>query len=184
MLQSPRGGRVLLWLSALVLVAGVIAFTTARLGSSAAPPTVSGPDQPIDAQPTTANVSEVPKEAREAAAAFILSAVSRDDLPKAWKLTHSDLKAQCACTYKQWLSGNIPIQPFPIESLDGVTYAVDELKKDRVVLLVLLTAKKGAEPGEGIFYIGLKPEGSGKDRKWLVDYWAPKVGVPVPADFQ
>ena len=171
----------------MVLVAGVIAFVTVRLGSGDAspPPTTlseAEAEAAIDQGQTTtpAPVSDVPKAARVAAGQFILAAAGREDLPKAWKLSHPDLRSQCACTYKQWLTGNIPVQPFPTAGLQGVSFFVDELAPRRVVLQVLLQPKAGSELGEQAFYIGLKATASGKSLAWLVDYWAPISGIPVP----
>nr|MBA3476308.1 hypothetical protein [Actinomycetota bacterium] len=115
-----------------------------------------------------------------AAAEFILAAAGREDLPKAWKLSHPELKAQCACTYKQWLTGNIPVQYYPTTNLDGAEFGVDEASEGRVVLEVLLTPKAGEEIPPHAFFIGLKTVGKGKQERWLVDYWAPSGSPPVP----
>ena len=134
-LKSPGASRALVWVSTLILVAGVIAFVTVRLGSTddssttaTAPLSEEEADRAIDGPVTTPPaVEDVPRAARVAAGQFILAAAGREDLPKAWKLSHPDLRAQCACTYKQWLTGNIPVQPFPTAGLQGVSYFVDEL---------------------------------------------------------
>jgi hypothetical protein len=124
--------------------------------------------------------SPVPAEARQAAGEFILAAAGREDLEKAWTLSHPDLKAQCGCTKKQWLTGNIPVQYYPTGELDGASFGVDESKPRRVVLEVLLSPKEGADVEPTAFYIGLKAVGKGQKLRWLVDYWAPHVGIPVP----
>jgi hypothetical protein len=111
---------------------------------------------------------------------FILAAAGREDLTKAWDLTHPELKAQCGCTYKEWLTGDIPVQYYPTANLDGATFGVDESTARRVVLEVLLTPKEGQEVDPQAFFIGLKAVGKGAKLKWLVDYWAPIVGLPVP----
>jgi hypothetical protein len=184
-LRSPGASRALVWISALVLVAGVIAFATVRLGSGGATTpdiTTAVSETDIDQGQTTTppNVSDVPRAARVAAGEFILAAAGREDLPKAWKLSHPDLRSQCACTYKQWLTGNIPVQPFPTDGLQGVSFFVDELAPRKVVLQVLLKPKAGSELDEQAFYIGLKAVSSGKSLAWLVDYWAPISALPIP----
>jgi hypothetical protein len=184
-LRSPAAGRLMVWVAALVLLAGVVAFVTVRLGSGGAATPVVADGTETDTSPTTTTppeVSDVPKAARVAAGQFILAAVGREDLAKAWKLTHPDLKQQCGCTYKQWLTGNIPVQPFPTAGLEGVSFFVDELAPRRVVLQTLLRPKLGREIGNQAFYIGLKAVGSGKSLRWLVDYWAPIGSPPVPLD--
>src|SRR4029078_13263862 len=80
-LRSPGFGRALLWGSALVLIAGVVAFVTVRLGGDASPPRVAdrgtvrsgyaSEDLPGVVTQTTPKESDVPKAAREAAGAFI-----------------------------------------------------------------------------------------------------------------
>ena len=187
-LKSPGASRALVWISTLVLVAGVIAFVTVRLGSTdssnSATPTVLSPeeaDRAIDGPETTPTaITDVPRGARVAAGQFILAAAGREDLPKAWKLSHPELRAQCACTYKQWLTGNIPVQPFPTAGLQGVSYFVDELTPGRVVLQVLLKPKTGSELGDQAFHIGLTAVENGKGKDWLVDLWSPISGIPVP----
>lgn len=175
----------MVWLSSLVLIAGVVAFVTVRLGSGGATTQATAAavgEADVDPGQTTtpAKVSDVPRAARVAAGEFILAAAGREDLPKAWKLSHPDLRKQCACSYKQWLIGNIPIQPYPTAGLQGVRFFVDELKPGRVVLQVLLTPKAGSGVADQAFYIGLKAVGSGDKLRWLVDYWAPISGIPVP----
>lgn len=187
-LRSPGAGRAFVWISSLVLIAGVIAFVTVSLGSNddgSAAVTTAPSEQELEeaVEGTTTTpppVSDVPKAARVAAGEFILAAAGREDLAKAWRLSHPDLREQCGCTYKQWLSGNIPIQPFPTAGLQGVSYFVDELAPERVVLQVLLRPKAGSEVSDQAFHIGLTAVENGNGVTWLVDLWAPIVAIPVP----
>ena len=189
-LRSPAFTRALVWGSALVLIAGVVAFVTVRLGSGDSAPVAdrgtvpsgyASEDLPgVDTQ-TTPKESDVPEAAREAAGAFVLAAVGRENLSKAWKLSDPELKQACDCTYKEWLTGEIPVQYFPTNGLKGASFAVNEVSPGRVVLQVLLVPgknKDGLGPTE--FYIGLRQRG-GKDAPWRVDYWAPVNVVAVPA---
>ncbi len=189
-LRSPGFTRALVWASALVLIAGVVAFVTVRLGSDSSPPAAnrgtvpsgySSEDLPgVDTQ-TTPKESDVPKAAREAAGAFVLAAVGRENLAKAWTLADQELKQSCNCTRNQWLTGNIPVQYFPTKGLEGAAFSVNEVTPGHVVLQVLLTPgknKDGLGPTE--FYIGLRQRGD-KDSPWRVDYWAPVNVVAVPA---
>ena len=176
--------RAFMVVAALILIVGIVAFATVKLGGdgeSAAQPTTEAP--PIeDFNPATTEPvpGPVAPEARQAAGEFILAAAGREDLAKAWDLTHPELRAQCGCTYKEWLTGNIPVQFYPTGNLDGATFGVDESTARRVVLEVLLTPKPGEEVDPQAFFIGLKAVGQGAKLKWLVDYWAPIVGIPVP----
>ena len=185
-LSSPGFARTALWLSALVLIAGVVAFVTVRMGSSddpqpsAAPAsTVDGTDFAPGPSTTPPKESDVPKEAREVAGAFILAAAGREDLEKAWAIAHPDLKRECGCTKQEWLTGNINVQYYPTAGLKGARFSVDEVGPGRVVLEVLLTPKQDSEVEPQAFFIGLKQVG-GKNGSWLVDYWAPHSAIPVP----
>jgi hypothetical protein len=179
-----------MWASALVLIAGVVAFATVRLGSSDSSPAAdrgsvpsgyASEDLPGVVTETTPKETDVPKAAREAAGEFVLAAVGRENLPKAWTLADKELRQGCACTYKEWLTGDIPVQYFPTKGLEGAAFSVNEVTPGHVVLQVLLTPgknKDGLGPTE--FYIGLRQRG-GKDSPWRVDYWAPVNVVAVPA---
>lgn len=170
--------------AALVLIVGIVAFATVKLGGdgeSAAQPTAEElPIEDFNPATTEAVPEPVPAEARQAAGEFILAAAGRENLAKAWTLSHPELKKQCGCTYKQWLTGNIPVQYYPTGNLEGATFGVDESTARRVVLEVLLSPKEGEEVEPQPFFIGLKAVGKGAKLKWLVDYWAPIVGIPVP----
>lgn len=182
-LTSPAFLRALTWGSALVLIAGVIAFVTVRLGGEDEPAPVVAAGETIPNElpdETVPQQSDVPVAARKAAGEFILAAVGREDLAKAWRLAHPELKAQCGCTYKQWLTGNIPVQFYPTGSLQGAFFGVDELAPRRVVLQVQLTPRAGSDMPKAAFYIGLKAVGTGDAQRWLVDYWAPMGSPPIP----
>ncbi len=176
--------RAFMVFATLVLIVGIVAFVTVRLGddgeSATQATTTTPPIEDFNPATTEAVPGPVAPEARQAAGEFILAAAGREDLAKAWKLTHPELKAQCGCTYKEWLTGNIPVQFYPTGNLDGATFGVDESTARRVVLEVLLSPKEGEEVDPQAFFIGLKAVGKGAKLKWLVDYWAPIVGIPVP----
>jgi len=177
----------MVWISSLVLIAGVIAFVTVKLGTNDPTPSTSGSLLPetvpddfgIETTPAP-KVSEVPRAARAAAGQFIVAAAGREDLPKAWRLSHPELRQQCACSYREWLTGNIPVQPIEAAGLDQVTFFVDELAPRRVVLQVLVKAKPGSEFEDQTFHIGLKARGSRPKLTWLVDLWSPIAPIPIP----
>ncbi len=188
--SSPRFVRRLSWAAALVLVAGIVAFSVAYLGNSEEParevvPTPAQPT-PVGNTPPAGNGATVPvaREARVAAGEFILSAVTREDLAKAWRITDPQSEVRrCGlrpCTYKEWLSGNIAVVPYPAGSIDKASFAVDESFRNRVVLQVALLPKDGSKVRGQIFYIGLRAVGEGTSRRWLVTEWFPRVVIPVP----
>lgn len=184
LLSSPRFVRRVSWVAAFIFVAGVVAFTIAYFGDSG--DSIEATRPVGGAAPAAENTGQpvpVSGAARKTAGEFILWAVATGrnerDLAKAWNIIHPELKAECACTRGEWLTGNIPIQPYPIAKLDTASFAVDESFENRVVLQVALLPKDGADVQSQIFYIGLKKVG-GANGRWLVDYWAPKAIVEVP----
>jgi hypothetical protein len=182
-LTSILSARAFTAAASLILIVGIVAIATVRIGGNAESAPSPATDEPLPEEfnpVTTDPQAPVPRAARVAAAEFILAAAGREDLPKAWKLSHPDLKAQCACTYKQWLTGNIPVQYYPTANLNGAEFGVNESSAGRIVLEVLLTPKAGARVRPQTFFIGLKEVGKGKQQRWLVDYWAPSGSPPVP----
>ena len=185
-LATIFSARAFMVLATLVLIVGIVAFATVRLGggdgeSAPQPATTDAPPtEDYNSTTTEAVPAPVAPEARRAAGEFILTAAGREDLEKAWELTHPELKAQCGCTYEEWLTGDIPVQYYPTTNLDGATFGVDESTARRVVLEILLTPKEGEDIDPQAFFIGLKAVGNGQQLEWLVDYWAPIVSLPVP----
>lgn len=186
LLNSPRFARRLFWVAAFIFVAGVVAFTVAYFGDSPEPAAQAPASGGAAAAPPEETGKPVPvsPEARKVAGQFILWAVdtgrTRANLAKAWNILHPALKEECGCTRTEWVQGNIPIQPYPIDELDTASFAVDESFEKRVVLQVALLPRDGSDVESQIFYIGLKKMGAGQGR-WLVDYWAPRAIIPVPA---
>ena len=184
LLSSPRFVRRIFWVAAFVFVAGVVAFTITYFGESSEP-VEQTPPSGASASPASDAGKPVPlsSEARKTAGEFILWAVdtgrSEQNLAKAWNIVHPTLKQECGCTKAEWVTGNIPIQPYPIAKLDTASFAVDESFEKRVVLQVALLPKDGSDVESQIFYIGLQKVGAGNGR-WLVDYWAPKAIIEVP----
>lgn len=184
--RSPGFVRALTWVSALILVAGVAAVATVLIGGgsgTSSSASVNGGETVPDELPaeTKPNVEDVPAAARKVAGEFITGAVAREDLAGAWKITHPNLKRDCACTYKEWLTGNIPVQFFPAEGAEQIRFGANEISPGVVVLEVLLVPKKGADLEPTSFYVGLKSVGTGAAEKWLVDYFAPIGSPPVPS---
>jgi hypothetical protein len=189
-LNSPRFVKRVSWIAALVFVAGVVAFTIAYFGNTAdstdVPVRVNEPAQGV--QPARKTVP-LDAKARVVAGEFILTAVQRDvpsqaqlrkNLRKAWTLLApaSPLR-DCGgheCTMKEWLSGEIPVQPYPAGELDKASFSIEESYADEIVLQVALLPKNGADVAGQIFWIDLVKH----DGKWLVNEWSPRVIVPVP----
>ena len=174
-LQSPRFRRTLPWISGLVLVAGVIAFSIAYFGNTGKKfqiePTGNRPAQVVKTLP---NVPVDPK-ARRVAGEFLVNAMTRKNLAKAWTL--ADPSYRSSVTRKEWMAGTLPgVTYFPPKYLLGATFKVEESHPREIYLVVLVIAKPKAPVRSEDFSIGLKAHGTGKNKRWLVFYFAPRSG--------
>ena len=180
--SNERFQRALVSVAAILLVAGVVAFLSVRAGDddNESRPTTNAAPAAVNTT-ASAKPGKLERGARVAAGEFILAAAGRENLKKAWQLSHPELREQCACTYKQWLKGDIPVQYYPVGDLDVAAFDIEEASPNNAVLLVALVPKKGEDVKSQTFYIGLKSRKQGGKKRWLVNYWAPRATVEVPA---
>jgi hypothetical protein len=168
--------------AAALLVVGAAAYISSRPDPSPATNTETyGRDFELPETTPVYKASDLPKGVQTIAGEFILAAVGREDLAKAWSLTHPELRAQCGCTYKQWLTGNIPVQYYPSDDIDTASFEVAEITPREIFLRVLLLPKEKSTVKPQVFDIGLKASGKGAKKTWRVNYWNAKVSIPVPA---
>ncbi len=165
-----------------LLVVGAVKYIQSRPDPSPATNTETyGKDFELPVTEKQYKAADLPKGVQRTAGEFILVAAGREDLAKAWKLTHPELRVQCGCTYKQWLTGNIPVQYYPTGDIETAAFDVEEITANEIYLRVLVLPKKGANVKPQVFDIGLKRHKAAKSASWLVNYWAPKTSIPVPA---
>lgn len=174
-LQSPRFRRTLPWISALVLLAGIVAFSIAYFSNTGKKfqiePTGNRPADVVKTPPTV----PVDPKARQVAGEFLVNAMTRKNLEKAWRI--SDPGYRSSVTHKEWLAGTLPgVTYFPPKYLLGATFKVDESHPRQVYLRVLVIAKPKAPVRSEDFFIGLKAHGTGKNKRWLVNYFVPASG--------
>src|SRR5688572_11802245 len=104
-----RAPQMVMWGSALVLVAGIVAFAGVYLvGDDSTEQAAPNPAQPA-AEPAAPPATAKPKldaAARKIATDFIRTAVAREDVAASWPLLHPDLKQ--GFTLAQWKTGEIP----------------------------------------------------------------------------
>ena len=172
-LSSPRFVRKLTWASVFVLFAGVIAFSIAYFGNTGDKTDVraaTNEPAPVKAEPTV----PLDPKARAVAGQFVVTAVTRQDLKTSWRITHPELKT--GYSYKQWLTGNIPVPFYAAKSIDAASFKVESSHPSEVMLDLLIIPKKGAVEGPQAFFVSLKAVGNGKAKHWLVTSFIPHGG--------
>jgi hypothetical protein len=182
-MQERRAWEKLLpWLGAVVLAAGIIAaivrFVPSTNGNtgSAAPPQSSAPR----AQQTPKKVP-LSSDARQVAGTFILTAVHRKNLDKAWKISGPEIRQDL--TYKQWLTGNIPVVPY-LEPTSVTPMKIDISQKNYALVEVAMIPKDKAHASQNteLFWLELKRVGKGSNAHWLVWSWTPDSPPATPAN--
>ena len=177
--MSATTRRSLSFLSALILVAGVVAVSVAWIGD-----TGTSQETPLSNQPAQVFTprKQVPldKEARRVAGRFILTAVARENLGASYALVHPELRQ--GMTKREWLTGNIPVVYYPAKAIEAATFKVDESYPDEVILEVALLPKEEAKVKPQVFFIGLKKVGKGAAARWQVNYWVPRAAPQIPTD--
>lgn len=147
-----------LWIGVAVLVIGAAAFAATRLAGGGG-------------NSTTTSQASVPLDpgARAVAEAFVASAVARKDLAKSWELASPALRGNL--TRADWLTGSIPVQPYPVGKATA-RYTVVTSHPDEAVLGVAFVPHDSSTP-PGDFLITLD-RSSGT---WLVSSWVPNTQV-------
>jgi hypothetical protein len=178
---ARRFVRLFPWLSGLVLVAGVVAVVIVfafRDTSSKESATPLTPGKPTVVKPNPQQVP-VPRAAKVVAGQFILTAVQRKHLDKAWKLAGSGIRG--GLTYKEWLTGNIPVVPW-LGTIGTAPIAVDYSYRNEVAFTIIIAPKKGTEGQSDTFKMVLQPVGKGAKKHWVVQEWVPYEPPPIPAN--
>jgi hypothetical protein len=158
---------------ALVGLSFGLAFTLAACGSSASQPGGQADSVPAAAATTPDALSYTPPKAVfTIAREFVKTAVLRTDLARAWSLTAPKLRE--SYTEDRWLTGDIPIVPFPKRDFGEARYKVVQATPDDVMLEVLIIPGAGSVLTPVEYYMHLVPGG----KTWLVSYWAPRGGSP------
>jgi len=172
--------KALPWFAALVLAAGVIAVIVKFVPStSGATDNVKHTQNPTVVSPKSPKRVALDPEARRVAGRFILTAVRRQHLDEAWKLSGPEIRQDL--TYKQWLTGNIPVVPFT-SPISVTPMKVDYSYKNQALVEVALIPVKGAKEKTGVFWLELKRVGTGSNARWLVWSWVPEDAPAIPAN--
>ena len=177
-LSSPRFQRKLLWVSVPLFAAGVTAVIVTQVWTS---PKVAPPLPPPGKVqiPTHDKTVPVDPAAQAIGEQFIRTAVARKHLAASWLLTAPKLRQDF--TLRRWRSGNIPVVPYPADLTRPAPVKIEYSYKDHMLLLILLEPKRGVVMKPQLFHLGLHAFGTGKNRHWLVDYWAPFGAPKIPS---
>ncbi len=185
-LSSARFNRFMLWFGVVVLAAGAFALIFKYAGGSdqtnANPSPGFHPKLPSKSTPlknshgvTIKTYWQLDPGMRAAIRKFIGTAVMRKNLDAGWAATAPSLRS--GLTHKQWMTGNLPVVPYPVDNLDKIQYYLDYASTKAI----LVEAGVSAKPSKGIrpttFQLELVPVGHGR---WAVDYWMPRWTPPVP----
>jgi hypothetical protein len=176
-LSSPRFQRRFLWISGLVLVVGGLAALIAFIWTGPKQKTVAFTPKPALVAPKEKTVPFDPA-AKEVGERFIETAVQRKSLEESYHLVAPALRG--SLTLAQWKTGRIPVIPYPADTSRAAPVKIDYSYKNKALLVVLLLPKHGVHMKPQTFLLGLSAFGHGKNRHWLVDYWAPFGAPKIP----
>jgi hypothetical protein len=169
MLNSRRVNRWLPWISAAILVAGVVTFMAVRNTGRPAVPAdkFSGKAQQVVPQKSV----PLQKSQRLVAGRFILTAVKRQHMAEAYKLSGPDVIQ--GMSLKDWMKGNVAVTPY-LPKIDVVTVHPEYSYKNEAVLKIIIVPKGNGKAST--FLLTLHRFG----KRWLVNDWQPTGRMDLP----
>jgi hypothetical protein len=193
-LQSPRFNRALLWVSAIVLAAGVFVVVAKLAGGSdkttlnpevGFKPTLPAKQIPL----TNAKGEQIRKyqqldpTTKSTIRKFLGTAVAREHLDQSWGTIAPSMRE--GYTAKQWARADaLPVVPYLNVDLNTVQYYLDYASTKEILLEVGLSVRPEitgeARTRPVAFQLGLSPVGKGENKRWLVSYWMPRWTPPLP----
>lgn len=188
-LSSARTNRLIFWVGALLLAAGVVVLVVKLAGGSdktaIAPDKGFKPTLPTKAQPLKDTNGEVitkyaqlDPQVKQTIRKFIMLAVARENVGATWNIVAPGMKR--GYTYAMWKSAkSLPIVPYPVRSVDDASYDLREADSQGILVDVGVTSKAN-EQKPATFEIGLVPARKGDASRWLVNYWMPRWQPLVP----
>jgi hypothetical protein len=154
------------------IAAGIVALN-ATVGSSGSPnaPQGWGVRYPTPKAPTTVALDP---RVRPLVQRFIQTAVARRNLAAAYWMAGPQVRQ--GMTLRQWLKGEIPVVPYPIDPTTDVQVAVDYSYARRARLEVFLVTPDRNVNSPHTFFVDLiKRHGT-----WYVNGWVPRWTPPIP----
>jgi hypothetical protein len=167
-LASYRWRRRFAWLGGLLVVVVALAVIVIEMPNES--PKVQGPSNvPVRIEESAKPVQLTARDetlALHVASEFISTAVARKNVDRAWNLVSSDFRS--GTTREDWHRGRLPVSPYSVRK---TSWKFDFADSEGVGWTVTLYPTKSSHETPLDFEIGLHPVGSGKHRRWLVDYW-------------
>jgi len=174
LLSSPRRRRRLAWAAAGVVAASVGA-PLGILYPNTGEKEVFEPGKPV-VVPEEPPPTPLPKRDRVTAqrtlSRFVLTAVLREHVGTSYDLVAPSLRV--GLTRKDWLTGDIPVPPFPAEAVALIKSKLVYSHRGVARYEVALLTKPNAELLPLLYSIELTRAAQG--RRWLVDYAMPLGG--------
>jgi hypothetical protein len=170
-LSSPRFRRRLLRLGGLLAVASVAAVVSILFwdtGKDWDTPLSNRPAVVHEPQQQVRLAATERKEAIRTAARFVRTAVRRERTQESFELVSQGLRQ--GLTRRQWATGNIPVQPYPV---DGARWKFDYQYADELGLQVYVVPDRGEALRPMVFLLTMRKSPQGR---WLVDSWVPRPG--------
>jgi hypothetical protein len=175
-LKSPRTQKYLLWVSAFVLAAGIAAILVVFVGNTGHSERESFSSEPVQTVAKPSKNVPLEKAQRELAGRFILTAVQRRRLQEAWNLVGPGLRQ--GLTYKEWLTGTIPVIPF-LDPIKLAPIKVDVSNKNYALIEVIIVPVAKNVKSQ-IFTMEMIKVGKGSKSHWVVNSWAPRSTPTIP----
>lgn len=184
-LASPRRRRRVLFGAIVVAVAVPLAYLGVHFSSPGSPGNANGPYVQDSFYKKPQHVRFTARERRAVRgmlAHFIRTAVARRNVVESWDLAGPALRT--GMTRKQWASGSIPVQPYPVAKHgQGAWSTVQYSYRNKVGLEVLLFPK----PGSGYSVATVSADVvRGHDGRWRINNWMLTKfhgpGATAPAD--
>jgi len=163
------------WISGAVAVAGLVVFMVVYFGNTANPEPKAASGPPIKAQAPPKNIP-FPNAAWRVATQFILTAVARKNLQKAYALTDPSLRS--GVTTKEWRNGSLPVVASTVGQILKTNWKNTNYAHPRDAQINVIIIPTNAKAWNA--QVGLTKVGHGANAHWLVNYFQPLAGIPVP----
>lgn len=163
------------WISGAVLVIGIAVFLGVHFSNTAKPEPTQASGPPTKAAAPEKNIP-FPNAAWRVARQFILTAVARKHLQKAYALSDPSLRS--GVTTKEWRSGSLPVVASTVGQILKTNWKNTNYAHPRDAQINVIIIPDKGKPWNA--QVGLTKVGHGANAHWLVNYFQPLGGVPVP----